>query len=131
MFLPVVLPSGRPPSLSVTWEVHCRSNPSSVPLLYLGKSGLERKLLVFANAVKGGLSSPILFPYQPSVIGIVLYLAHPTPSHCYSVHPESSTHHPTYISARALHQLYQIALQRSNGIGQEGTISTSSMSVHH
>ena len=93
MFLPVALPSGKPPSLSVTWEVHRRSDPSSVLLLYLGESSLERKLLVFANALKGGIPSLVLFPYQPSIIGIVLGLVHPTPSHCYNVHPESSPHH--------------------------------------
>ena len=94
MFLPVVPPSGRPPLLSVTWKVHHRSDPSSVPVLYLGESGLERKLLVFANALKGGHPSPILFPYQPSVVGIVLDLAHTAPSHCYNVHPELSAYHP-------------------------------------
>ena len=88
------LPSGRPLSLSITWEVHCRSDPSSVLLIYLGENGLERKLLVFANALKGRLPSPILFPYQPSVIGIVLDLACPVPSHCYNVHPELSAHCP-------------------------------------
>ena len=43
MSLPMVLPSGRLPLLSITWEVCHRSDPSSVPLLYLGESGLERK----------------------------------------------------------------------------------------
>ena len=93
MFLPVVPPSGRPPLLLVTWEVHHRSNPSSFLVLYLRKSSLERKLLIFANALKCGLPSLILFPYQPSVIGIVLGLACPVPSHCYNAHPESSAHH--------------------------------------
>ena len=109
MFLPVILPSGRPPSLSVTWEIHHRSDPSSVLLLYLGESGGERKLLVFANALKGGRPSPILFPYQPSIVGIVLDLVHPVPSHCYNVHPESSAHCPNLCQ----YQSFVPALQHS------------------
>ena len=94
MFLPVVSPLGRLPSLSITWEVHHRSNPSSVPLLCLGESSLERKLLVFANALQGRCLSPTQFLYQSSITGIVLGLVHQAPSHCYNVHPESSAHCP-------------------------------------
>ena len=94
MSSPVVPPSGKLPLLSVAWEVHHRSDPSSVPLLYLGGSGLERKLLIFANALKGGCLILTQFLYWPSVIGIVLDLAHQVPSHCYNVHPKSSAHHP-------------------------------------
>ena len=94
MFSPAVLPLGRLPLLSVTWEVHHRSIPSSVPLHIAGESGLERKLLIFASALKGGLPSLTQFLYQPSAIEIVPDLVHQVPSHCYNVHPESLAHHP-------------------------------------
>ena len=89
----MVLPSGRLPLLSIAWEVHHRSNPSSIPLCNLGESSLERKLLIFANTLRGRHPSPIQFLYQPSLIGIVLDSAHQAPSHCYNIHPKLSTHH--------------------------------------
>ena len=87
MFSPVVPPSGRLPSLSVTWEVHHRSDPSSVPLHVPGESSLGRKLVIFASALKGRLPSLTQFLYQPSAIEIVPDLVHQVPSHCYNVHP--------------------------------------------
>ena len=93
-FSPVVLPSGRLQSLSITWEVCHRSDPSSTPLPELGESSLERKLLIFANALRGGCPNLTQFLYQPSIIGIVLDLAHQAPLYCYNVCPKSSAHHP-------------------------------------
>ena len=115
--LPVVPPSGRLPSLSIVWEVCPRSDPSSVLLLYLGESGLERKLLIYANALKGRHPSLTLFLYQPPVTGIVLGLVHQAPSHCYNVIQNHQHIVQGYVSTRALHQLSRIALQRSNSIG--------------
>ena len=80
-------------SLSVTWEVHHRSDPSSLLLHGFGESGLGRKLLIFANASRGRCPNPTQSLYQPSAIGIVPDLACQAPSHCYNVHPESSVHH--------------------------------------
>ena len=93
MFSPVDPPSGRLPSLSIAWEVHHRSDPSSVLLHDLGENGQGRRLLVLANALRVKCPSPIWFPYQPSLIGIVLDSAHQVLSHCYNVHPELSAHH--------------------------------------
>ena len=93
MFSPVDLPSARLPSLLIAWEVHHRSNPSSAPLHNMGENSQGRKLLILANALKGELPSPTWFPYQPSVIGIVLDSVHQALSHCYNVHPKSSAGH--------------------------------------
>ena len=93
MFSPVDPLSGRLLSLLITWEVHHRSDPSSVPLHFMGENGQERKLLLLANALRGRYPSLTWFPYQPSIIGIVLDLAHQVLSHCYNVHPKSSAHH--------------------------------------
>ena len=93
MFSPVDLHSGRLPLLLITWEVCHRSDPSSAPLHGLGENSQERKLLILANALRGGCPSPTWFPYQPSIIGIVLDLAHQVLSHCYNVCPKSSAHH--------------------------------------
>ena len=94
MFSPVDPPSGRLPLLLITWEVHHRSNPSSAPPHNLGENGQGRKQLKLVNALKGECPSPTWFPYLPSVIGLAPYLAHQALSHCYSVHPKSSTQHP-------------------------------------
>ena len=80
--------------LPIAWEVCHRSNFSSAPLHDLGESSLERKVPIFANALRGRCPSPIQFLYQPSVIGIVLDLVHQAPSHCFNIHPKSSAHHP-------------------------------------
>ena len=93
MFSPVDPPSGRLPSLSITWEVHCRSNPSLSPPHDLGENGQGRKLLVPVNALRGICPSLKQFPYQPSIIGIVLDSACQVLLHCYNVHPKSSAHH--------------------------------------
>ena len=90
MFSPVDLPSGRLPLLLIAWEVCHKSNLSSVPLHDLGENGQERKLLILANALRGRHPSPTQFPYQPSIIGIVLDLAHQALSHCYNVHAKLS-----------------------------------------
>ena len=95
MFSPVSPPSGRLPLLSITWEVHHRSNPSSAPQHNLGENGQGRKLLELVNALRGKCPSPTWFPYQPSVIGIVPDSAHLALLHCCSVHPKLSTHHPS------------------------------------
>ena len=94
MFSPVDLPSDRLPSLSIAWEVCCRSNPSSAPPHDLGGNGQGRKLLVPANALRGKHPSLTQFPCQPSIIEIVPDSVHQALSHCYNVHPRSSTHHP-------------------------------------
>ena len=93
MFSPVDLPSGRLPSLLIAWGVCHRSDPSSAPPHNPGENGQGRKPLILVNALRGKCPSPTWFPYQPSIIGIVLDSAHQVLSHCYSVHPKSSTHH--------------------------------------
>ena len=90
MFSPVDLPSGRLPLLSITWEVHHRSDPSLAPPHDLGVNGQGRNLLVPVSALRGVCRSPTQFPYQPSIIGIVLDSAHQVLLHCYNVHPKSS-----------------------------------------
>ena len=92
MFSPVDLPSGRLPSLLITWEVCHRSDPSSVLLHDLGENSQGRKLLILANALRGKCPSLIWFPYQPSIIGIVLDSVHQVLLHFYNVHPELSAH---------------------------------------
>ena len=94
MFSPVDPPSGRLPSLLITWEVCHRSDPSSALPHNLGENGQGRKLLILVNVLRGECPSPTWFPYQPSIIGIVPDSACQVLSHCYSVHPKSSTHHP-------------------------------------
>ena len=94
MFSPVDLPSGRLPSLSITWEVCHRNNPSSAPPHNLGENGQGRKLLTLANALRGKCPSLTWFPCQPSVIEIVLDSVHQVLSHCYNVHPRFSAHCP-------------------------------------
>ena len=94
MLSPVGPPSGRVPSLSVTWEVCHRSNPSSVLPHDLGKNSQGRKPLELVNALRGECPNPTQFPYQPSAIGIVPDSAYLVLSHCCSVHPKSSTHCP-------------------------------------
>ena len=94
MFSPVDPPSGRLPSLSITWEVCCRSDPSSALPPDLGENGQRRKLLKLVNALSGKCPSPTQFPYQPSIIGIVPDSVHQALSHCCSVHPKLSTHCP-------------------------------------
>ena len=94
MFSPVDPPSGRPPSLLISWEVCHRSNPSSALPHNLGENGQGRKLLVLVNVFRGKCPSPTWFPCQPSVIEIVPDSACQTLSHCYNVHPRSSTHCP-------------------------------------
>ena len=87
-------PSGRLPSFLITWEVHCRSGLSSTLPYNLGENNQGRKWLKPGDALKGKCPSPTLFPYPPSIIGIVPGSAHQSFSHCYSVHPRLSTHHP-------------------------------------
>ena len=94
MFSPVDLPSGRLPSLLITWEVHSRSDPSSALPHDMGENGQGRKLLILANALRHEHPSLTWFPYQPSIIGIVPGSACQVLSHCYNVHPKSSAHHP-------------------------------------
>ena len=91
-FSPVDLPSGRLPSLLIAWEVCHRSNPSSALLHSLGENSQERKLLILANALRGECSNPTWFPYQPSIIEVVLDSVHQVLSHCYNVRPKSSAH---------------------------------------
>ena len=92
MFSPVGLPLGRLQLLSIPREVCHRNNPSSAPLNDLQENGQGRKLLVPVNALRGKCHSPTGFPYQLSIIGIVLDSAHQVLSHCYNVHPKSSAH---------------------------------------
>ena len=87
-------PLGRLPSLLIAWEVCHRSNPSSTLPYNLGENGQGRKWLKPEDALKDECPSPTLFPYLPSVIGIAPDSAHQVLSHCYSVHPRLSTHHP-------------------------------------
>ena len=87
-------PSGRLPSLLIAWEVCHRSNPSLSLPLSLRENSQGRKWLKLVNALKGKHPSPTWFPYPPSVIGIAPDSAHQGLSHCYSVHPKSSTHCP-------------------------------------
>ena len=94
MSSPVEPPSGRLPSLLITWEVCHRSNPSLALPLNLGENGQGRKWLKLVNALKGQHPSPTWFPYLPSIIGIAPDSVHQVLSHCYSVYPKSSTHHP-------------------------------------
>ena len=121
MFLPVDPPSGRLPSLSITWKVCHRSNPSSAPPHDLGENGWGRKLLKLANVLRGKHPSLTQFPYQPSIIGIVLDSAHWALSHCYNVHPRSSAHHPRLCqyqrSVPTLQDnLVKILLHRARGV---------------
>ena len=94
MFSPLDLPSGRLPSLLIAWEVHHRSNPSSALPHDLGENSQGRKLLILVNVLRGECLSLTWFPYQPSIIGIVTDSAHQALSHCYNIHPKSSTHCP-------------------------------------
>ena len=94
MFSPVGPPSGRLPSLLIAWEVHHRSNPSLTLPLSLGENGQGRKQLKLVNALKGKCPSLTQFPYLPSIIGIAPDSVHQALSHCYSVHPKSSTDRP-------------------------------------
>ena len=99
-FSPVVPPSGRLPLLSIAWEVCHRSNPSSGLLHSLGESSLERKQLIFTNALRGKCPSLTQFLYWPFVIGIVLDLVHQVPSHYYNVCPKLSAHHPKWYQVQ-------------------------------
>ena len=92
MFSPVDPPSGRLPSLSTAWEVHNRSDPSLAPPHDLGQNSQGGKLLVPVNALRGICPSLTQFPYQPSVIVIVLDSACQALLHCYNVHPKSLVH---------------------------------------
>ena len=94
MSSPVGLPLGRLPLLLITWEVCHRSDPSSTLPHNLGENGQGRKQLKLVNALKGKCPSPTWFPYLPSIIGIAPDSVHQALSHCYSVHPKLSTHHP-------------------------------------
>ena len=94
MSSPVDPPSGRLPSLLIAWEVHHRSHPSLTPPLGLGENIQGRKWLKLVNALKGKCPSLTQFPYLPSIIRIAPDSACQALSHCYSVHPKSSTHHP-------------------------------------
>ena len=111
-FSPVDPPSGRLPSLLITWEVCHRSDPSLALLHDLGESGQERKLLILANALRGGCPSPIQFPYHPSIIGIILDLMHQVLSHCYNVHLKSSAHHVRLCQYQSSIPTLQDNLQR-------------------
>ena len=95
MSSPMELPSGRLPLLLIIWEVHHRSNLSSTLPHNLGENGHGRKWLKLVNALKGKCPSPTQFPYPPSLIGIAPDSAHQALSHCNSVHPRLSTHHPS------------------------------------
>ena len=88
MFSPADLPSGRLPLLLVTREVCCRSGLSSTLPHDLGENDKGRKQLKPGDALKGECPSPTLFPYPPSIIGIVPGSAHQVLSHCYCVHPK-------------------------------------------
>ena len=91
MFSSVDLASGRLPLLLIAWAVCHRSDPSSALLHDLGENGQGRKLLILTNALKdANCPSLTWFPYQPSIIGIVLDSAHQALSHCYNVHSKSS-----------------------------------------
>ena len=87
-------PDHFPPDHVAELRRHChRSNPSSTPPHNLGENGWGRKLLILANALRGECPSLTQFPYQPSVIGIVLDSTCRVLSHCYNVHPRLSAHH--------------------------------------
>ena len=94
MFSPVGPTSGRLPSLLIAWEFCHRSNPSLTLPLNLGQNGQGRKWLKLVNALKGECPSLTQFPYLPFIIGIAPDSAYQVLSHCYSVHPKSSTHCP-------------------------------------
>ena len=109
MFSPVGPPLGRLPLLLITWEVHHRSDPSLTPPLDLGENSQGRKQLKLINALKSECPSLTWFPFLPSVIGTAPDSVHQALSHCYSVHPKSSTHHPRLY----LYQNYVLTLQNS------------------
>ena len=94
MSSPVGPPLGRLPSLLITWEVCRRSDPSSTLPHDLGENSQGRKRLKLVNTLKGECPSPTWFPCLPSIIGIAPDSLHQVLSHCYSVHPRLSTHHP-------------------------------------
>ena len=87
-------PLGRLPSLLITWEICRKSDPSSILPHDLGGNGQGRKQLKLVNTLKGECPSLTWFPYLPSLIGMTPDSAHQVLSHCYSVHPKSSTHRP-------------------------------------
>ena len=87
-------PSGRLPSLLITWEVHCRSGFSSTPPHNLGENDHGRKQLKPGDALKGKCPSLTLFTYLPSIVGIASDSSHQVLSHCYNVPPRLSTHCP-------------------------------------
>ena len=83
MSSPADPPLYRLPSLLITWEVHCRSDPSSTLPHDLGENDQGRKWLKPEDSLKGKCPSPTLFPYPPSVIGIAPGSVHQALSHCY------------------------------------------------
>ena len=112
------LPSGRLPSLSITWEVCHRSDPSSAPPHDLGENGQGRNLLELVNALRGEYPSLTQFPYQPPAIGIAPDSAHLT--YCCCAYPKLSTHcprlHPYQNSVSTLQDsLASILLHRVRG----------------
>ena len=113
-------PSGRLPSLSVTWGAHHKSSLSLTLSLDQGESSWERKQPKPGDVSKGRHLSLIQFLCPPSIIGITPDTVHPTLSHYYSVHPRLSTHHPRlypYQSSALTHQgsLAKIKLHRAGG----------------
>ena len=94
MSSPADTPLGRLASLSITWEVCCRSDLSSTLPHDLGGNDWGRKWLKPGDALKGKCPSLRLFLYPPFIIGIAPGSVHQVLSHCYSVGPRLSTHHP-------------------------------------
>ena len=112
MFLPVDLPSGRLPSLLITWEVCHRSDPSLALPYDLRKNGQGKKLLLLANSLRGECPSLTWFPYQPSIIGIVPGSVHQVLSHYYNAHPKLSAHHPRLCQYQSSKPTLQDSLAR-------------------
>ena len=118
--LPVDPPSGRLPSLSVTWGDCHKSNLSLTLPVNQGESGWERKQPIPGDILRDGHPSPIQFLCPPSIVGIAPDSVHPMLLHYYGVLPRLSTHHPRlclYQSSTLIHQgrLAKIKLHRIGG----------------
>ena len=105
--LPADLPSGRLPSLSVTWG-DCHKSDFSLTLpLDQKESGQERKQPIPGDVSRDGHTSLIQFLCLPFVVGIAPDSVHPMLLHYYSVHPRLSTHHPGLYLYQSSTLIYQ------------------------